>query len=211
MFSMPIFWLARMVDHPGSCFSLNSGTNHIIDIIELKNQKSLSAALYRMTTNIPVSSYQHWVIELLYISTMIWTTWSNLELVTLRLDPNLQINYHVNKNVQLHPDLYIVHFLFRNTGRCLICESDSRVIVHHPQSHKYYTGNFIHPFLMPVHLGADTEQLDFDVIYSSEGGGWGVCGMLHIFMQTFYLFPLFGFKCCDMAVHIAKTHTLLFN
>jgi hypothetical protein len=58
-----------------------------------------------------------------------------------------------------------------------------------------------------VNLVADTEELDFDVIYSSEGGG-GVCGMLHIFMQTFYLFSLLGLKCCDMAVHIAKSQTI---
>jgi hypothetical protein len=66
-------------------------------------------------------------------------------------------------------------------------------------------------FPLPVSLVADTEELDFDVIYSSEGGGGVVCGMLHIFMQTFYLFSLLGLKCCDMAVHIAKSQTILFN
>ncbi|XP_051182578.1 uncharacterized protein [Lolium perenne] len=94
-------------------------------------------------------------------------------------------------------------------GRCVVCENDSSVIIH-PQSRKYYMGNSL-PFPLLVHLGADTEKLDFDVIYSSEDGGGGACGMLHTFMQTFYLFPLFDLKCCDMAVHIAKTQTLLCN
>jgi hypothetical protein len=62
-----------------------------------------------------------------------------------------------------------------------------------------------------VVIGDDTEKLDFDVIYSSEDGGGGACGMLHTFMQTFYLFPLFDLKCFDMAMHIAKPQTLLFN
>lgn len=58
-------------------------------------------------------------------------------------------------------------------GRCVVCENDSSVIIH-PQSGKYYMG---HSGLLPqlVNLVADTEELDFDVIYSSEGGG-GVCG-----------------------------------
>ncbi|XP_071675487.1 uncharacterized protein [Lolium perenne] len=59
-------------------------------------------------------------------------------------------------------------------GRCVVCENDSSVIIH-PQSRKYYMGHSV-IFPLPVSLVADTEELDFDVIYSSEGGGGVVCG-----------------------------------
>jgi hypothetical protein len=53
------------------------------------------------------------VIQLLYISTMTSTTWSNLELVNLRLDPNVQTQLSCQqKYSELQPGLCFVNFLF---------------------------------------------------------------------------------------------------
>jgi hypothetical protein len=54
------------------------------------------------------------VIQLLYISTMTSTTWSNLELVNLRLDPNVQTQLSCQqKYSELQPGLcFFIFFIF---------------------------------------------------------------------------------------------------
>jgi hypothetical protein len=161
-----------------------------------------------MTTNIPVSSYQHWVIQLLDISTTIWTTWSNLELDNLRLDPNLQINYHVNKNAMNYSRIFILFiFYFQNRSLCCLREWFE---CHHPST----VAQVLHGTLS--YISATSQPC---------GWYWGIELWRNLLKWRWWrsmwyaaylyanslLIPLVGLKCCDMAVHIAKHQTWYYS